>query len=324
MNNINNENIPINRQQEPSPEKGKKTSPVLKKNFPDTWQQTRHEPQVEQRPLPRVTVETFNKANEFQLLRNFVQFLTDNLDTHFYKKEIDRLWSIGIDKRIFDSVDLLKVKASLLTIRDQILMILKDIKADDLENLHALVEDKELPTDFDNILDLAALLQSKGSKIRIVHQLLDHGEVGMALYITSKIDSENKRKEALVEIAEDYEKQVDPDKIPENIRFDLLTTIFKHVVKKREPDHILELGTIILNSYSSYTVKRASHFYSALSKLDTDLFVKLAETVPPEKRENFLEKFFLFLQGRNEIDRATEIAGKTGSESILDEVLNDD
>lgn len=320
MNNINNENIPFD-QEINTPSHAK---------YPKKAGQEAKLGEISsnlQRPFPASPAKKLEKAkkantkDEMQLLRNFVQFLSGHLDQNTYKKQIEQLWNIGIDKKIFESVDLLKVKSSLITIRDQIIHILKNIKIQDLEILNNLSTELELPTDFENIFELAILLQSKESKIRTVHKLLDYGEVDMALFMTSKLASEDKRKEALTEIAEDFEKRIDLNKIPEIIRFDLLTKIFKHVIKEKDPDHILELGTTILNAYSSFTLKRSKHFYSALSKLDADTFVKLANTLGPEKQESFLEKFFMYLQERDETDQATEIAKKTNSQTILKAVL---
>lgn len=95
------------------------------------------------------------KNREQSLIKNFVEFLSENLDKQSYATQIKQLSDIVSDTKIFDSINLITLKSSINEQKDAIVNILKSLDENDLNVLEKLYENKTKPQFFEDIFYLA-------------------------------------------------------------------------------------------------------------------------------------------------------------------------
>ncbi len=95
------------------------------------------------------------KNKEFILIKKFVSIACNNLNSEKYSSQINYFKSLLNNKGIFGSKNLIEIKNSILSLKDQIAFNLKQLDELDLNNLKNQTTKKDKPTFFDDIFELA-------------------------------------------------------------------------------------------------------------------------------------------------------------------------
>ncbi len=108
----------------------------------------------------------FVKNREFTLIKNFTEFLIENLGldrnlgrTHrkkSYSKQIESLSNLFSDQTILNPINLIQVELSIIILRKKKIRILEVIKDSHLQKLETMSRVIEKPLFFENIFDLAS------------------------------------------------------------------------------------------------------------------------------------------------------------------------
>lgn len=95
------------------------------------------------------------KRKGFSIIKAFGKFLAGNLHREVYAGQKKTLCVMGSDTLILNSVNLLEVKSSIISLREKISNILKDLRVPDLETLRRLSIYEARPHFFENLFTLA-------------------------------------------------------------------------------------------------------------------------------------------------------------------------
>ncbi|MEI8364895.1 MAG: F-box protein [Parachlamydiaceae bacterium] len=153
------------------------------------------------------------KSNEALMIKNFVEFLSENLRGESYANTREGLRAITPGPGILPLVNLKAVKASILRLKEEIVNWLKNIDEVDLKRLIALIKMSEsqiIPDFCENIFDLTWILKGiEGidlilwgnipmNPVRLLFEhLIDSKRVDLALEAANMIPNEHKRDQVM-------------------------------------------------------------------------------------------------------------------------------
>ena len=105
------------------------------------------------------------KDEEFTKIVQFAKFLGNELEGSSYGSQINKLFDMGSDTSILNSVNLIQVKLSIKNYKEKIVNLLKDLKEDDLEKLEKLSKNAPKPRFFEHVFDLARVYKQIDKQI---------------------------------------------------------------------------------------------------------------------------------------------------------------
>lgn len=285
------------------------------------------------------------KHQEFSNIKNFIDFLCENLDTESHSDQIKNLREVIGEKKILQSVNLNQVKFSIFELREQVLNILKDLKDEDLASLEKISKSKQTPLFFEKAFDLARIYKRiapaniipedwiREKELRdIANALVINGNNDKALKIINTLP-EASQWMGLWTIAETLAESGKTDKalevantIKHNVseRGFALSIVSRALIKKGNIDKALDVAKSITNNKSAKDQALSDISKALLENNNIDKALEIANTITQSVDKGFaLWTIATALAKSGNVDKALKVANTITDDLAKDQALKD-